>query len=121
MITKQNIKKLQQERRLELRLKVIEVLLNEFKFRRNSVLHYSIRSFARDMGMNHVHLNQVLLNQRGLSRKKAEIIAREFNLNYAGRLQFYRLVSASCARSVLARNLAFMGLKNEARVLKLKR
>lgn len=111
MKTRQNLKKLQQQCRLELRLKVIEVLINEFKFRRSTELHYSIRSFARDIGMNHVHLNQVLLNQRGLSLKKAEIITREFNLNYAGRLHFYRLVSASCARSVLARNLAMMGLK----------
>jgi len=96
----------------ELRLKLIKVILDEFEYRRRKDLHYSIRRFAFDVGMNHVHLNQVLLNQRGLSRKKAELISRQFNLDYAGRKRFYLLVSASCARSVLARNLALMGLKN---------
>lgn len=98
--------------KLALRPKVIQVLLEEFEFRRRNDLHYSIRRFAYDIGMNHIHLNQVLLNQRGLSRKKAELISKTFNLSYAGRKRFYLLVSAACSRSILARNLALMGLKN---------
>lgn len=98
--------------KMELRKKLIEVILDEYRFRRYKDLSYSIRRFASDIGMNHIHLNQVLLNQRGLSRKKAEHISGQFNLDYKGRRRFYLLVSASCARSVIARNLAAMGLKN---------
>ncbi len=94
-----------------LRKQVVEVILKEFKFRRYNDIKYSIRKFAADIGMNHVHLSQVLLDRRGLSRKKAEQISVKFNLDYEGRIRFFRLVSA-CGRSKLKRNMALMGLKN---------
>jgi len=97
--------------KLKIRLKVIAVLLDEFKFRRHNNINYSIRSFASDIGMNYVHLSQVLRNQQGLSRKKAEQITREFNLNITERRRFHLLVAA-CGRSILKRNLALMGLRN---------
>lgn len=111
---KQNLKNEElKSKKLEIRKKVIQVFLKEFKIRREADLHYSIRRFASDIGMNHIHLNQVLLSQRGLSRLKAEIISRKFKLNIDERKRFYLLVSASCARSVLQRNLALMGLENK--------
>ena len=95
----------------ELRQKVIDVILQEYRLRRYKDINYSLRKFASDIGMNHVHLSQVLQNQRGLSRAKAEQITREFNLNIKERRRFHLLVGA-CGRSVLKRNLALMGLRN---------
>lgn len=104
---KEKIKQLQSE----FRKQVVEVILKEFRFRRYHDIKYCIRKFAVDIGMNHVHLSQVLLDQRGLSRKKAEQISEKFNLDYEGRIRFFRLVSA-CGRSKLKRNMALLGLKN---------
>lgn len=95
----------------ELRQKVIEVILQEYRLRRYKDLNYSIRKFAFDIGMNYVHLSQVLQNQRGLSRAKAEKITREFKLTIKERRRFHLLVGA-CGKSVLKRDLALMGLRN---------
>lgn len=95
----------------ELRQKVIDVIKQEYRLRRYEDFKYSLRKFALDIGMNHVHLSQVLQNQRGLSRKKAEQITQKFNLNIKERRRFHLLVGA-CGKSVLKRNLALMGLRN---------
>lgn len=109
-----NKKQISNKDRLIIRLKLIEVILEEFKFRRGKDLHYSIRKFASDIDMNYVHLSQVLQNQRGLSRKKAEHISMKFNLSMKGRRRFYLLVSA-VGKSGFKSNLAVMGLRNLSR------
>lgn len=110
MKQRKEIKKLK-DFKPELRQKVIEVIVKEYQFRRYHNISYSIRKFASDIGLNHVHLSQILRNDRGLSRAKAEEISRTFNLDLKGRKRFQLLVGA-CGRSVLKRNLALMGLRN---------
>lgn len=95
------------------RTEFIIYLLNEFNFRRMKDVHYSLRKYAADLELNPTHLSNILRNKRGLSRKKAELISRKFNLSYIERRRFHLLVSATSARSKLARNLAKQGLKND--------
>lgn len=92
----------------------IEFLKNEFSYRRAKDTFYSLRNFAIDLELEPGHLSRILRNQRGLSRKKAELIARKLtHLNYSERKRFLRLVSATSGRSKFERNLAKMGLKHE--------
>ena len=95
------------------RLKYIRILLDEFEFRRSTSPFYSLRDFSRDLNLDPGHLSRVLKNQKGLSRRKAEYISLRLNLPFNDRKIFLRLVSASCARSLLSRNLAKLGLKNQ--------
>ncbi|MES2803429.1 MAG: hypothetical protein V4654_13120 [Bdellovibrionota bacterium] len=102
-------KKINRSRRTEF----ISILASELSFRRTKDMHYSLRQFAADIDLNPMHLSNILKNKRGLSRKKAEIISRKFNLSHAERRRFHLLVSATSARSKFARNLATLGLKND--------
>lgn len=91
----------------------IQILKQEFQQRRGSNHTYSLRDFAKDINLNYSHLSYVLNAQRGLSRKKAELVARKLNhLNFAQRQEFLLIVSSVSARSRFARNLSRMGLKN---------
>lgn len=94
------------------RLKYISILQNEFKLRRQTNLFYSLRDFATDLMLDPIHLSRILRNKKGLSRKKAEVIARKLNLPFSERKKFLMLVSAASARSEFERNLAKYGLKN---------
>lgn len=96
-----------------LRADFIIVLKNEFYYRRTKDINYSLRRFASDLGLNPMHLCNILRNNRGLSRKKAELISLKLNISHDERRRFHLLVSAASARSKLARNLARMGLKNK--------
>lgn len=93
----------------------IKILKQEFLSRRAADYSYSMRNFAKDLNLNHVHLSYILNDQRGLSRKKAELVARKLtHLNIQQRQEFLLTVSSVSARSRFARNLAKMGLKNNA-------
>ncbi len=59
-----------------------------------------------------MHLSYVLRGQRGLSRKKAEVISKVLRLSYGDRKKFLQIVSALSARSIRERNLAQLGLRN---------
>ncbi len=96
------------------RLLYINILKEEFHLRRKTNSFYSLRSFAADLKLDPIHLSRIFRNKKGLSRKKAETISRKLRLTYEERCRFNLLVSASSARSKLARNLARMGLKNNA-------
>lgn len=97
------------------RQKYIQILKQEFQHRRGSNHVYSLRDFAKDINLNYSHLSYVLNAQRGLSRKKAEFVARKLShLNFAQRQEFLLIVSSISARSRFARNLARMGLRNNA-------
>lgn len=91
----------------------VKILLEELSFRKQMNFHYSIRQYARDLDLNPMHLSNILRGNRGLSKRKAEVVARTLHKNYKERIRFLRLVTASCARSKLARNMAKLGLKNE--------
>lgn len=95
------------------RLLYIEILKTEFSYRRTKDTFYSLRSFAADLELGPAHLSRILNNERGLSREKAEDIARKLHIDYAQRRKFVRLVAAISSRSKFKKNLAKMGLKNE--------
>ena len=69
------------------RAKYIKILTEKFKQRRALNLYYSLRNFARDLNLDHKHLSRILKNQKGLSRKKAEIISRKLNLPFNERIK----------------------------------
>lgn len=93
----------------------IQILKQEFQYRRGSNHAYSLREFAKDINLNYSHLSYILSDQRGLSRRKAEFVARKLtHLNIKQRQEFLLKVSSASARSRFARNLARMGLKNNA-------
>ena len=95
------------------RARYTEILKEEFIQRRTKDIFYSLRSFAKDLELNPIHLSNILANKRGLSRRRAEVVSRQLrHLNFEERRKFLLLVSAASARSSFARNLAKMGLKN---------
>ncbi len=96
----------------KIRQKYIDILIREFNLHRSKNKFYSLRKLAADLGLNYSHLSKVLSNSRGLSQEKAETISAKLCLSFDERIRFMRLVSASCSRSKLKRNLAKMGLKN---------
>ena len=96
----------------KIRQKYIDILIREFNLRRSKNKFYSLRKLALDLGLNYSHLSKVLSNSRGLSQEKAETISAKLCLSLDERIRFMRLVSASCSRSKLKRNLAKLGLKN---------
>lgn len=103
------------------RIKYIEILKEEFVQRRLKNTFYSLRSFAKDLELDPMHLSNILSNKRGLSRRKAEFVSRNlFHLRYSERRRFLLLVSAASGRSRFERNLAKMGLKNQQALLKSK-
>lgn len=96
------------------RSEYIKILHKEFLTRKEQDIYYSLRQFARDLEVDFSHLGYVLRNERGFSRRKAELISRKLtHLNYPDRKNFIRLVSAASARSRFEKNLAKMGLKND--------
>ncbi len=96
------------------RSEYIKILHREFLTRKTKDIHYSLRQFALDLEVDFSHLGYVLRNERGFSRRKAELISKKLtHLNFTERKKFVRLVSATSARSKFERNLAKMGLKND--------
>lgn len=96
------------------RSEYIKILNIEFAHRKKVDIFYSLRKFAFDLEIDFSHLGYVLRNERGLSRRKAEMVALKLtHLNYQQRKEFLLLVSACSARSRFERNLARMGLKNK--------
>lgn len=67
----------------------IEILKTEFSYRRTKNIFYSLRDFAKDLELNSMHLSNIMNNKRGLSRQKAEDIARKFHIGYAELLRTY--------------------------------
>lgn len=92
----------------------IRILKQEFLVRRGKDHTYSMRDFAKDLQLTHSHLSYILNDQRGLSRRKAEVASRKLShLNFSQRQEFLLIVSAVSSRSQFRRNMAKMGLKNK--------
>ena len=95
------------------RQKYTEILLEEFTRRRLVNPFYSLRAFAQDLELDPKHLCLVIKNKKGLSRRKAELVARKIHLSYRDQKLFVWLVCAASGRSEKTRAMAKMGLKNE--------
>lgn len=89
----------------------VSLLEKYFELRKRRNPRYSLRKYAKDLELTPMHLSYILRGQRGLSRKKAEVIAKVLRLSYADRKKFLQIVSALSARAYRERNLAQLGLR----------
>jgi uncharacterized protein (TIGR02147 family) len=90
-----------------------QVLRDEFLARKQTDLHYSMRKFAKDLGINYVHLSYVLRGQRGISPEKARQVGAALGLQPMGRQWFTFLVASQSARGKGKKNMARQGLRRE--------
>lgn len=107
LTNKITVYKLQQEN-----LGYVSLLKKYFELRKKRNSRYSLRKYAKDLELTPMHLSYILRGQRGLSREKAEVIARVLRLSYKDRKTFLQIVSALSARAFRERNLAQLGLRN---------
>jgi len=80
-----------------------EILLDHFRRRKSRNSSYSLRAYARDIGLTPSHLSSILLEQYGLSEKKAFDVASKLKLNKYERDYFLDLVNRDHARSPAVR------------------
>lgn len=83
-----------------------DFLLEEFRARRSRNPNYSLRAFARDLGMPASKLSQNLRGLCGISVAKAETIADKMQMRESDRQLFLALVESQHARSRVARQQA---------------
>lgn len=93
-------------------LSYVVILKRGYELRKTRNPRYSLRKYAKDLELTPMHLSYILRGQRGLSRKKAEIISKVLRLSYSDRKKFLWIVSALSARAFRERNLAQLGLRN---------
>lgn len=89
-----------------------DFLLEEFKARRARNPNYSLRAFARDLGMPASKLSQNLRGLCGISVAKAETIADKLAMREDDRQLFLALVESQHARSRVARQQAVSALEH---------
>lgn len=75
-----------------------DLLNEEFEKRKNLNSAYSLRAFARDLGISAPRLSQVLSKKQGLSLEAAESIVAKLRLNEQEKNWFYNSVGALHAR-----------------------
>lgn len=83
-----------------------QTLKDVFFDRRSRNGSYSLRAFARDIGMPASNLSQVLKGKKGIHLKTAREIAERLPLSNDEKLIFCKLVEISHAKSELTRNRA---------------
>lgn len=75
---------------------------------------YSQRAFARDLGLAPHRMSEILRGRQGLSRDRAELVARRLEWDKAVRSEFCDLVTAVHGRSSAARTAAARRLDKRA-------
>lgn len=98
--------------KMSMGLQYQDFLLEEFKARRARNPNYSLRAFARDLGMPASKLSQNLRGLCGISVAKAETIADKLQMREDDRQLFLALVESQHARSRVARQQAASALEN---------
>ncbi|MFS4457931.1 TIGR02147 family protein [Bdellovibrio sp. HCB2-146] len=81
-------------------------LNQEFDRRVQKNSHYSLRSFARDLGVSASWLSEVLARKKGISLKKAQALATTLQLSHQERQYFILSVQAHHSRSPASRQQA---------------
>jgi uncharacterized protein (TIGR02147 family) len=87
------------------------LLKDELEKRCKKNTRYSLRAFARDLGVSSARLSLVLAGKGGLSVERAHKIARILGLNETEREHFATLVEATHGRSAVTRELATVKLR----------
>jgi hypothetical protein len=88
-----------------------EVLVGELRRRQTLCPHYSVRDFAKDIGLSPAHMSRVLNKKRGLSKTSAIKVVAALGLNSYKGSRFVFHVQALSARRLGMRFLARQGLK----------
>jgi uncharacterized protein (TIGR02147 family) len=83
-----------------------KILRNELEDRCQKNPRYSLRSFARDLGVSAPRLSRILNGRHGLSGEAAREIARRLNLSPSEQELFGTLVESEHARTSIVRNAA---------------
>ncbi|MBL7545198.1 MAG: TIGR02147 family protein [Bdellovibrionaceae bacterium] len=83
-----------------------EILKNEYQKRKMRNANYSLRAFARDIGLTSPRLTDVLKNRQGLSRLTAATIAQKLGFIGSQAEFFCNAVEALDGRSQTSRDLA---------------
>lgn len=91
-----------------------DILKAELEKRQLRNPRYSLRSFARDLGLSAPRLSDVLRGRYGLSRGVAESLAEKLKLPEEEAAYFCDLVEASHGRSRHAKELALARLRDRA-------
>ncbi len=88
------------------------LLRNEFETRAQHNPRYSLRAFARDLGLASSRLSEIFNNQEGLSRSSAAQVAKRLGYGKEETEVFCDLVESVHARSKAKRAIAGIRLKN---------
>lgn len=89
------------------------VVKTEFLKRRSANPFYSLRTFAKELGIAPSHLSYLIRGERGLSKDNALQVARGLGLKTFSAQKFRFLVSAQSGRSKVERSLAKQGLRKK--------
>lgn len=88
-----------------------DILRHEFKSRYQRNSRYSLRAFARDLGISEPRLSDLLKGRNGLSQISAQKIANRLGMNQAQSDFFWLLVVSKNSRSLMKRENARLKLK----------
>ena len=83
-----------------------KMLYSELERRKTKNENYSLRAFARDIGISSSRLSEILNDKQGLSKAKAMEISKKLKYNRQKQLWFSNLVEAEHSRSFLLRKKA---------------
>jgi len=81
------------------RTKYQDLLIHEFEVRSNRNASYSLRAYARDLGISVSSLSRILNGQQDLSLKNVEKVVKTLGLSPSEANYFYALVKAENART----------------------
>ena len=89
-----------------------EILKSKLAERTNKNIQYSLRSFARDIGLSPQRLSHILNGRHGLSVQAAGLVASKLSMNETEKDFFCTLVQKEHSRSKAMRTEAAKRLKN---------
>lgn len=84
---------------METRTLHVQMLQEEFTRRRKRSAAYSMRAFARDLGVSAAHLSCLLKEKKGLSELKARALSRRIGLSRTQTRAFLASLTATFSRS----------------------
>lgn len=90
-----------------------EVLSENFSSRKKKNPNYSLRAFARDIGLSASRLSEIMNMKAGLSTEKAVIVCEKLQLTEPESMRFLNLVESQHGRSFIARKMAKTSLEME--------
>ena len=92
-------------------------LEQEYERRRARRPHYSLRAFARDLGLGPSTLTDFLKARQGFSRERAVSVGAKLKLNSDHTKHFWDLISVRFSRKITERKLASTRIRARTRAL----